>query len=159
VPQADRIPGESTPSPERVAELVKSLAVVMRQSNVTEIDLDLESVRLRLRRPDHRGMGSIAPGFSEQVESSVGAADSTHIVTSPMVGTFYSAPTPNSPPFASKGDSVVVGQTIGIIEAMKIMNEITADRSGVILEFLVGDGQPVEYGSPLLRLSGRSEPS
>jgi acetyl-CoA carboxylase biotin carboxyl carrier protein len=70
-----------------------------------------------------------------------------------MVGTFYTSPTPSSPPFVSVGDFVVAGQTIGIIEAMKIMNEITTDRSGVVMEFLIENGQPVEYGSPLLRVS------
>jgi acetyl-CoA carboxylase biotin carboxyl carrier protein len=76
-----------------------------------------------------------------------------HIVTSPMVGTFYAAQTPSAPPFVAEGDRVVAGQTIGIIEAMKIMNEVAADRSGIVMEFLADDSQPVEYGSPLLRLA------
>jgi acetyl-CoA carboxylase biotin carboxyl carrier protein len=70
-----------------------------------------------------------------------------------MVGTFYTSPTPSAPPIVTVGDYVVAGQTIGIIEAMKIMNEITTDRAGVVMEFLVDNAQPVEYGSPLLRVS------
>ena len=70
-----------------------------------------------------------------------------------MVGTFYTSPTPSSPAFVAVGDYIVAGQTIGIIEAMKIMNEITTDRSGVVIEFLTDNAQPVEYGSPLIRVS------
>jgi acetyl-CoA carboxylase biotin carboxyl carrier protein len=69
-----------------------------------------------------------------------------------MIGTYYAAPSPGDAPFVQIGDEVEVGQAIGIIEAMKIMNEIIADRSGIVLEVLVENAQPVEYGSPLLRL-------
>lgn len=70
-------------------------------------------------------------------------------ITSPMVGTFYRAPSPDSPPFVKVGDRVSKGQTIGIIEAMKIFNEIEAEFDCKILEVLVEDGQPVEYDMPL----------
>ena len=70
-------------------------------------------------------------------------------ITSPMVGTFYRAPSPDSPPFVKVGDKVTKGQTIGIIEAMKIFNEIEAEFDCKILEILVEDGQPVEYDMPL----------
>jgi acetyl-CoA carboxylase biotin carboxyl carrier protein len=80
------------------------------------------------------------------------------LITAPMIGTFYAAATPGAQPFVVEGDEVYVGQTIGIIEAMKIMNEIAADRAGVVEAILVGNGQPVEYGSPLMRLGvGRSD--
>jgi acetyl-CoA carboxylase biotin carboxyl carrier protein len=80
------------------------------------------------------------------------------LITAPMIGTFYAAATPGAQPFVAEGDEVYVGQTIGIIEAMKIMNEISADRAGVVEAILVGNGQPVEYGSPLMRLAaGRSD--
>jgi acetyl-CoA carboxylase biotin carboxyl carrier protein len=75
-----------------------------------------------------------------------------HIVTSPMIGTYYSAPTPGEAPFVHVGDDVDVGQVVGIVEAMKIMNEIISDRAGVVFEVLVENAQPVEYGSPLIRL-------
>jgi acetyl-CoA carboxylase biotin carboxyl carrier protein len=75
------------------------------------------------------------------------------LIKAPMIGTFYSSPTPGAPPFVEVGEEVAIGQVIGIIEAMKIMNEIVADRDGVVRELLVANGQPVEYGSPLLRLA------
>jgi acetyl-CoA carboxylase biotin carboxyl carrier protein len=145
------------PDAERVADLVQSLATVMRQSSITELDLDLGDVSLRLRRPvpdhdsgemrlEHRPLASIEPDPPEI------------LITAPMIGTFYAAATPGAQPFVVEGDEVYVGQTIGIIEAMKIMNEIAADRAGVVEAILVGNGQPVEYGSPLMRLgAGRSD--
>ncbi len=80
-----------------------------------------------------------------------------HVVKAPMIGTFYVAPAPNEPAFVTIGDQVAEGQTIGIIEAMKIMNEIASDREGVVVEVLAGDGQTVEYGSPLIRIEPAGE--
>lgn len=153
--------GEGTPaSPEQVAELVRSLATVMRQSGVTELDLGLGPMTLRLRRLERGDTpGPEAIGTAPEVASAEEPADSGHMVTAPMVGTFYAAPSPNASPFIEEGDEVVAGQTIGIIEAMKIMNEIAADRSGIVQEVLARNGQPVEYGSPLVRLSLRRESS
>jgi acetyl-CoA carboxylase biotin carboxyl carrier protein len=143
--------------PEQVADLVQSLATVMRQSSITELDLDLGDVSVRLRRPapDHDG------GEMRLDNQPVATTESTSpeiLITAPMIGTFYAASTPGAQPFVVEGDEVYVGQTIGIIEAMKIMNEIAADRAGVVEAILVGNGQPVEYGSPLMRLgAGRSD--
>jgi len=77
------------------------------------------------------------------------AAPQGHVVTSPMVGTFYRAPSPGADPFVQVGDSVKEGQTICIIEAMKLLNEIECDKAGVVKEILVENGQAVEYGQPL----------
>ncbi|KVF73533.1 acetyl-CoA carboxylase biotin carboxyl carrier protein [Burkholderia diffusa] len=77
------------------------------------------------------------------------AAPQGHVVTSPMVGTFYRAPSPGADPFVQVGDTVKEGQTICIIEAMKLLNEIESDKAGVIKEILVENGQAVEYGQPL----------
>ncbi len=74
------------------------------------------------------------------------------IITSPMVGTFYQAPSPDSPPYVKVGDKVKKGQTLCIIEAMKIMNELEAEFDCEILEVLVEDGQPVEFDTPLFRV-------
>jgi acetyl-CoA carboxylase biotin carboxyl carrier protein len=79
----------------------------------------------------------------------VAAAPQGHVVTSPMVGSFYRAPSPGAEPFVQVGDTVKEGQTICIIEAMKLLNEIEADKSGVVKEILVENGQAVEYGQPL----------
>lgn len=140
-------------TPERVADLVRSLTSVMQSDGVTELDLAFGDVTIRLRRqlPHGEGVLESRPVAQHAVAES-GELEQGHVVTAPMVGTFYLSPTPSSPPFVRVGDAVVAGQTIGIIEAMKIMNEITADRPGAIQAFLVENAQPVEYGSPLLRL-------
>ena len=75
-----------------------------------------------------------------------------HLVTSPIVGTFYSAPSPDAEPYARVGDRVQKGQVICIIEAMKLMNEIESDVSGVVLEIYPENAQPVEFGEPLFRI-------
>ena len=82
------------------------------------------------------------------------AADASglHTLTSPMVGTFFRSSAPDAEPFAGVGDTVTIGQTLCIIEAMKIMNEIEADASGEVVEVMVEDGDPVEYNQPLMRL-------
>jgi acetyl-CoA carboxylase biotin carboxyl carrier protein len=146
------------PDSERVANLVQSLATVMRQSSITELDLDLGDVSVRLRRPtpDHNDGGEMR--LENQPLASIEPDLPEILITAPMIGTFYAAATPGAQPFVVEGDEVYVGQTIGIIEAMKIMNEIAADRAGVVEAILVGNGQPVEYGSPLMRLGvGRSD--
>jgi acetyl-CoA carboxylase biotin carboxyl carrier protein len=98
-----------------------------------------------------------APGMSAGADAGASAGAATpaasapqgHIVTSPMVGSFYRAPSPGADPFVQVGDTVKEGQTICIIEAMKLLNEIEADKSGVVKEILVENGQAVEYGQPL----------
>jgi acetyl-CoA carboxylase biotin carboxyl carrier protein len=84
-----------------------------------------------------------------------------HLVKSPIVGTFYAAASPNSPPFVKVGDHVAAGQVLCIIEAMKLMNEIEADASGEIARILVENAQPVEYGEPLfaIRPNGAGRPT
>jgi acetyl-CoA carboxylase biotin carboxyl carrier protein len=144
-------------APKQVADLVQSLATVMRQSSITELDLDLGDVSLRLRRPTpDRDGGEVRLEHQQPASSETDPPEI--LITAPMIGTFYAAATPGAQPFVAEGDDVYVGQTIGIIEAMKIMNEIAADRAGVVEAILVGNGQPVEYGSPLMRLGvGRSD--
>jgi acetyl-CoA carboxylase biotin carboxyl carrier protein len=89
------------------------------------------------------GGGDAAPSSSKNV----------HLITAPMVGTFYSSPSPDSPPFVEVGTSLSVGQTICIIEAMKLMNELESEVSGKVLRILVENGQPVEFGQPLVEVS------
>jgi acetyl-CoA carboxylase biotin carboxyl carrier protein len=74
-------------------------------------------------------------------------------IKSPMVGTFYRSPAPDEPPFASAGDRIRVGQTVCIIEAMKLMNEIEAELAGQVMEVLVENGQPIEFGQPLMYIN------
>ena len=91
--------------------------------------------------PAARGNGAAAPAASAQLE-----------VKSPMVGTFYGAPEPGAKPYVAVGDRVQKGQTLCIIEAMKIMNEIESEFTGVVKEILAQDAQPVEYGQVLFRI-------
>jgi len=90
-----------------------------------------------------------APAAATGAATPAAAAPQGHVVTSPMVGTFYRAPSPGADPFAQVGDTVKEGQTLCIIEAMKLLNEIESDKAGVIKEILVENGQAVEYGQPL----------
>ena len=92
-----------------------------------------------------------APAESAVVESAEKEL-SGDIITSPMVGTFYASPSPDSPPFVKEGDTVRKGQTLCILEAMKIMNEVEAEFDCKILEVLVQDGQPIEYDTALFRV-------
>jgi acetyl-CoA carboxylase biotin carboxyl carrier protein len=133
--------------------LVRSLATVMRQTAITELDVELGSVSVRLRRPELDV--DLEPGIMAASDDGTAgdAVAADYVITAPMIGTFYASPTPGALPFVREGDDVFVGQAIGIIEAMKIMNEIAADRAGTVTGMLVANGQPVEYGSPLLRLA------
>ena len=140
------------PAPERVADLIRSLANVMRQSSITELDLDVGPMSVRLRRPAPDLDSSVQPRQETDRSAATSISAEEILITAPMIGTFYTSATPGAQPFVNEGDEVYVGQTVGIIEAMKIMNEIAADAAGVVESILVGNGQPVEYGSPLLRL-------
>ena len=133
-------------------DLVQSLATVMRQSSITELDLDLGDVSLRLRRPTSDHDGSSEMRLENQPLAAMEADPSEILITAPMIGTFYAAATPGSQPFVAEGDEVYVGQTIGIIEAMKIMNEIESEFTGVIKEVAAQDAHPVEYGQVLFRV-------
>ncbi len=91
-----------------------------------------------------------APASAPPVPEGEASADADlHIVKSPIVGTYYEAPSPGTPPFVKVGDAVKEGQVLCIIEAMKLMNEIEAEVSGVIAKMFVANGSPVEYGMPL----------
>lgn len=93
-----------------------------------------------------------ASSGSAAEETAVPESKKGELITSPMVGTFYAAPSPDSPPFVKVGDTVRKGQTLCILEAMKIMNELEAEFDCKILEVLVEDGEPVEYDKPLFRV-------
>lgn len=89
------------------------------------------------------------PGEQDEEAEEPGRPAGAHVVTSPIVGTFYGAPSPESDPYVQPGDRVRKGQVLCIVEAMKLMNEIEAELAGTIEEILVEDGKPVEYGDPL----------
>ncbi|SDQ35657.1 acetyl-CoA carboxylase biotin carboxyl carrier protein [Thermostaphylospora chromogena] len=89
---------------------------------------------------------------AEEPPGGAGDEDGAHYVRAPVVGTFYTAPQPGAEPFVKEGDTVVAGQQIGIVEAMKLMNAVEADRPGRVWKILLPDATPVEYGQPLVAL-------
>ena len=137
-----------------VINSVRELITMMSKGGINELDLSTGDVTIRLRSGSSVAATTsttmtMVQGLGDPVLDEVPAGN---LITAPMIGTYYSAPAPGEPPFVQIGDQVEVGQVIGIIEAMKIMNEIVADHAGFIAETLVENAQPVEYGSPLLRV-------
>jgi acetyl-CoA carboxylase biotin carboxyl carrier protein len=138
-----------------VIESVRELISMMAKGGISELDVTTGDVSIRLRGQTETVLAPVATAYAAPAAQHMLAVHEEpqgNVITSPMIGTFYSAPSPGESPFVKIGDEVEVGQVIGIIEAMKIMNEITADHAGVIVEALVQNAQPVEYGSPLLRV-------
>ena len=136
---------------------LKKLIDLVQESGIAELEITEGEERVRIARG---GALSVTPlGAAAAAESSTATptpaaaepppGQQGHTVKSPMVGTFYRAPSPDAKPFVAAGDSVKEGQTICVIEAMKLMNEIECDASGVLKAILVENGQPVEYGQAL----------
>jgi acetyl-CoA carboxylase biotin carboxyl carrier protein len=158
---------------------LKELIEFLIEKDVTEFELERGDVKVRIRRgveaaaghdihyvtvpsisasPADAHIASPAPASVPTAVSSPPAAakeEGLHIITSPIVGTFYEAPSPGSPPFVKPGDTVEVGQVLCIIEAMKLMNEIECDVAGEVVKRAVNNGQPVEYGQPLFEVRPR----
>jgi acetyl-CoA carboxylase biotin carboxyl carrier protein len=138
-----------------VTQIVQSLVETMRVNGLTKVEVEVGDVSIRLRAGARRSIRAVEPQVFDAYEPLIEPTielESSYIVSAPMIGTFYTSAAPSEPPLVRPGDHVETGQTIGIIEAMKIMNEIASDRSGTVAEVLAGNAQPVEYGSPLLRL-------
>ncbi len=138
-----------------LTETVRTLAELMTEHGLTKLDLKLGQVMIRMRSgadSDGPPIATVAPATVAQVVAPASSIEEGYLVTAPMIGTYYSSPAPGEAPFVQIGDLVEVGQVVGIIEAMKIMNEIASDRSGIVKELLVSNAQAVEYGSPLIRL-------
>ena len=163
-PAESRQPLEATLLTPGVVEAVRALVEIMERGGLTKLDLTHGDLSVRLRSDGSHRPAMSADGLppvpamsgapEEQPETNLPAAvEGGYAITSPMVGTFYNAPSPGARPFVEVGDRVEVGQTVGIVEAMKIMNEIAAERAGVVAAILIENGQPVEYGSPLIRLA------
>jgi acetyl-CoA carboxylase biotin carboxyl carrier protein len=132
------------------------LADWLNTTPLEEVELEHAGLRLRLKKPSvGTAIGMAMPMASAPAQAAAPAAAETTAITikSPMVGTFYRASGPDAAPFVQEGDTVAVGQTIGIIEAMKTMNQITADHAGIVAKILAANGQPVEFGQPLIQLT------
>ena len=131
---------------------VKALIDMMARGGIADLSLETASVKLRLRSGQVAGVVASAPVPIAEASAPRHDESDAIVIPAPMIGTFYRAPKPGEPNFVEVGDTVELGQTIGIIEAMKIMNEIAAETAGVVAEILASNGQPVEFGQPLLRL-------
>ena len=142
---------------------LKKLIDLVEESGIAEIEVTEGEEKVRITRsiapqqavyaaapmPQMAAAPAAAAPAAAPVAAAPAAQDFSNAQKSPMVGTFYRAPSPSAPAFVEVGQSVKAGDTLCIIEAMKLMNEIEAEKSGVIKEILVENGQPVEYGEPL----------
>ena len=142
---------------------LKTLIELVESSGIAELEIQEGEERVRITRAVAPGPAPTAvpvavPAVTVPVAGAVAVAPEPaeaaeqegHQVKSPMVGTFYRAASPGAKPFVEVGDSVEVGDTLCIIEAMKLMNEIESDKSGVVKQVLAENGQPVEFGQPLV---------
>lgn len=150
---------------------VKELIKMLDETDISELTLESEGVKVSIRKGtglfaaanNAAPVAAAAPAASPAQPALEGAKAAAPVsqpatpirgeniveITAPMVGTFYAAPAPDAAPFVKTGDTVTPGQTVCIVEAMKLMNEIEAEVAGRIVDILVENGQPVEYGQPL----------
>jgi len=142
-------------------QLIRDLAGILEETNLTEIEVEQDDLRIRVSRtPAPVQAYAPAPAFAAPAPAAAAAAPastapaaadtSRNAVPSPMVGTAYSAPAPGAKPFIEVGQTVREGQTLLIIEAMKTMNQIPSPRAGTVTAILFEDAQPVEFGEPLV---------
>ena len=139
--------------------LIRELALLLDETNLTEIEIERAGLRVRVARnisiaasvPPSYQPAAAAPAAAAVTPAEVAdLAKHPGVVPSPMVGTAYWASEPGAKPFIEVGTKVTVGQTLLIIEAMKTMNQIPSPRAGTVTQILVEDGQPVEFGEPLV---------
>lgn len=139
--------------------LIRDLANILNDTDLTEIEVEQEDLRIRVSRAGNvqyvqaAQAGFAAPAAAAPAVAAAPAGKTRNpdnVVSAPMVGTAYLAPAPGSPDFVQVGSTVKEGQTLLIIEAMKTMNQIPAPKSGTVTEIVVQDGRPVEYGEPLV---------
>jgi len=141
---------------------LKKLIDLVEESGISELELTEDGEKVRISRnftsnapvQQYAPMQYNAPQFAAPTAAAPAAIEAPaveegHAVKSPMVGTFYRSPSPDAKSFVEIGDTVAVGDTLCIIEAMKLLNEIEADKAGVIKKILVDNGQAIEYGEPL----------
>ena len=138
-------------------ELIRELALLLEETGLSEIEIEREGLRVRVARQHAFSATSMTPTLaaapaaaSTAKAASEDPAKHPGCVKSPMVGTAYLAPEPGAAPFIEVGTRVAQGQTILIIEAMKTMNHIPAPKAGTVKEILIENGQPVEFGEPLV---------
>lgn len=141
---------------------IKEMIALMNENNLLELEIEKEGMRIRLKKTSPGSENTNAPIIFEKAralepnrenressEASVKTATNSVEIKAPMVGTFYKAPNPEAPPYAEVGQVIEPGQVICIIEAMKLMNEIKSEVKGKIIEILVDNAEPVEFGQPI----------
>jgi acetyl-CoA carboxylase biotin carboxyl carrier protein len=150
---------KSKGTPEIDADIVRTLADLLHEKNLSEIEYSGEDWHVRVAKGTPGGTVISAPAVASVPPPAPAAdapkpadtvADHPGVVASPMVGTVYVSDEPDAPPFVSVGDSVAEGETLVLIEAMKVFNPIKAPKSGKISQILISNGDPVEFGEPLL---------
>jgi acetyl-CoA carboxylase biotin carboxyl carrier protein len=138
-------------------DLIRELARLLDETGLTEIEYERDGQRVRVAR-QVQAVASAPPRPSTAIDAALGPLDTAPldpakhpgVVTSPMVGTAYVGPEPGARPFVEVGSRVRVGDTLLIVEAMKTMNQIPSTRAGMVIQVLIEDGQPVEFGEPLM---------
>lgn len=143
-------------------EEIAQLAEIMSENELTEISLQTDTFQLKLLRGSREIVTAVSPAAFAPVPVVAASApvsspacpeaDAPVSIKSPIVGTFYAAPAPDAPPFVSVGDRVTPDTVVCIVEAMKVMNEIKAEKSGIIKRVLVDNASPVEFGQPLFAI-------
>jgi len=139
---------------------IKEMINLMNENNLMELEIEKEGMRIRLKKTSSLKEGASGPIVVERErlteldkkeagESVEKISLKTSEIKAPMVGTFYRAPSPEAPPYVETGQVIEVGQVICIIEAMKLMNEIKSEIRGKVLEILVDNAEPVEFGQPM----------
>jgi acetyl-CoA carboxylase biotin carboxyl carrier protein len=142
-------------------ELLKEVIQIMKDDDLSEVCIEQNDMKIQVKRTSDQpnvvlvtqGAAALtAPAETERALEAENTSGGLKIIPAPMVGVFYRAASPDAAPYVDIGDHIETGQVICVIEAMKLMNEITADLDGAIEEILVEDGQPVEYDQPLFRV-------
>ena len=135
--------------------LIRKLAKLLKETGLTEIEYETDDARIRVNSGAGGTIVAAAPAAAPAAPAAATSpadadAPAAGSISSPMVGTVYLSPEPNAAAFVKVGDRIAKGQTILIIEAMKVMNPIPAPHAGTVTQILVQDGQPVEFGEPLM---------
>jgi acetyl-CoA carboxylase biotin carboxyl carrier protein len=159
------MPNNTQPAPSAITfEEVRELVQLINKSDITELTYERGETRVHIKRGSAEPTPvliqntlpnmAVMPQAVAEAATGAGAASepviSGHVITSPMVGTFYASPSPKDAPFVNEGDSVKVGDHVCIVEAMKMMNSIESDVAGRVVKILVKNGEPVEFGQTLM---------
>ncbi len=134
---------------------IKGLIEFLQDTDITELKIEREGSKLKIKREKFFAAAEVAP-LAARPDAAIREAEEEAVegqnlvtITSPIVGMFHRAPSPESSPFVEVGSAVTKGQVLCIVEAMKLMNEIESDTNGIVTKILIENGQPVEYGEPL----------